>query len=126
MHVRKIVAAATVAAGLAAALAFATSGAVAVPAPGANLRLAGQGFTSDFGNKHAVGFFLRDGGACALHVVLTQKEGDDFVVGAGASVDVAVAAGQAVKLQSGEGHGLELGCAENAASMSITTVGSGA
>ncbi|WP_237151464.1 hypothetical protein [Oryzibacter oryziterrae] len=125
MYFRSFIAASVAVAAAVAALPLSISHADAVTT-GNVTRLAQQGFTADFGSKHAVGYFMKKEGACSVRVVLSQKEGEDFVVGTGATVDVSVAAGDSLRLGSGEGAGLALSCSQSADSLSITPLTSGA
>ncbi len=101
-------------------LLFAAAGAFAAQA--AELEAAvyrpAQGLTHSFGSKLAVGYFLQKDGACALNIFLTENTGDATAPSA-SRLQVKVAPGESVKLNSAEGKSLEIKCGAEGATLEV-------
>lgn len=78
-----------------------------------------DGLSYNFGSKLAVGYFLQRDGACALNLFLAENTGDDTGPSA-ARLQVKVAPQESVKINSAEGHGLEIKCGDGAATLEVT------
>jgi hypothetical protein len=77
-----------------------------------------QGLTHRFGSKLAVGYFLQKDGGCALSVFLTENT-EDSTPPSASRLQVKVAAGESVKLNSVEGKSLEIKCGAEGATLEV-------
>jgi hypothetical protein len=79
-----------------------------------------QGVSFDIGTKRAVSYFLSDGDACKLTLMLAEVVHGDEVNGLTATrMTVAVEAGKAAHLDTAEGKSLAFKCQAGAQVMSI-------
>ena len=74
-----------------------------------------HGISFDFGSKHAISFFLINGGNCDLTVWLTDISHDDEAApGTATRMVTSVAPGKTVQVGSAEGMAAEFACATDA------------
>jgi hypothetical protein len=78
-----------------------------------------QGIIETFGSKHAIGYFARQDGACAMTLFLAEATSDGERVPTAARVRLNVKAGDKAELGAVEGQSLELACGADAASVEI-------
>ncbi|MGQ0446701.1 MAG: hypothetical protein ACT4O2_16675 [Beijerinckiaceae bacterium] len=79
-----------------------------------------QGVSFDFGTKRAVSYFLRDGNACKLTLMLAELGRGEEVNGPAATrVTAAIEAGKAAHLDTVEGKTLEFKCLGGARVMRV-------
>ena len=78
-----------------------------------------QGLNHRFGSKLAVGYFLQKDGACALSIFLTENADEGMAPPPASRLQVKVAPGEDVKLNSVEGKSLELKCGAGAATLEV-------
>jgi hypothetical protein len=79
-----------------------------------------QGVSFDIGTKRAVSYFLSDGKACNLTVMLAERAQDEEVNGLIATrMIVAVESGKAAHIDTADGQSLEFKCQAEAHAMSI-------
>lgn len=99
---------------------------VGLIAPAGVVRAEGQGFSYDLGTKHAVGYFAKNGDACALTLVVAERvDSETNLASPGARISVSVAGGSHAMLETGEGPALQVRCAADAASVTVTPIGGG-
>lgn len=79
---------------------------------------AGQGFTQTVGSRHFVGFFLKNGDACAVTVV-DAAVGDDRLREAPRRQKIDIAAGGRAEVASDNGKALGIGCTAEADAIKI-------
>ncbi len=77
-----------------------------------------QGLNHRFGSKLAVGYFLQKDGACAVSIFLTENV-DEGTPPSASRLQVKVAPGDNVKLNSVEGKSLEIKCGAEGATLEV-------
>ncbi len=99
-------------------LLFAGAGGIAAEAAGSEAAIyhPAQGLSYRFGSKLAAGFFLQRDGACALSIFLAENAKEDMPP---SRLQVKVAPGDNVKLNSTEGAVLEIKCGAQGATMEV-------
>ena len=78
-----------------------------------------QGLNHRFGSKLAVGYFLQKDGACALSIFLTENADEGTAPPSASRLQVKVAPGEDIKLNSVEGKSLEFKCGAGAATLEV-------
>ena len=82
-----------------------------------------HGVSFDIGSKHAISYFLVNGGNCDLTVWLTDISHDDEAdPGTATRMVSSVAPGKTMLVGSSEGMAAEFACAENAQSIRVRTL----
>lgn len=82
-----------------------------------------HGVSFDIGSKHAISYFLVNGGNCDLTVWLADISHDDEgAPGTATRMVSSVAPGKTMQVGSAEGMAAEFACAANAESMSVRTL----
>ncbi|WP_181707422.1 hypothetical protein [Chthonobacter rhizosphaerae] len=87
---------------------------IGLVAPQPSVHAAGYGFTHDFGSKHAVGTFAKDGQTCNLTVVIADRVSDDDIPAMGSRIQVSVAAGNGANVSAPDGQGFQVACSADA------------
>jgi len=105
-------------------ISLAVSGAIGAAELDTTLRaLPMHGVSFDIGSKHAISYFLVNGGNCDLTVWLTDISLDDESTPSTATrMMLSVAPGRTMQVGSAEGMAAEFACAANASSMSVRTL----
>lgn len=78
-----------------------------------------QGVSFEVGSKHAISYYLADGGVCKLTVLMAESNEADAVKGAATRVTIPVIPTRAARIDNAEGKTLEFTCAPSAAGMSV-------
>jgi hypothetical protein len=82
-----------------------------------------HGVSLHLGSKHAIGYFQAENGVCQLTLVVGEEiKGDEVLTQTPARFCGAVAAGQNVRFDAGEGHEVQFHCTAGAATMSVETL----
>jgi hypothetical protein len=79
-----------------------------------------QGVSLHLGQKHAVGYFLTDNGACQLTLVVGDEiKGDELPTTVSARFRTAVDAGKTARFDTGSGTELQFSCNPGAVAMTV-------
>lgn len=78
-----------------------------------------QGLSFQVGSKHAISYYLADGGVCKLTVLMAESNELDVVKGAATRVTIPVIPTRSARVDNAEGKTLEFACAPSAAGMSV-------
>lgn len=79
-----------------------------------------QGITEDLGSKAAIGYFIREAGACQVVLMISEKvDPETGAVPSAARLRLALMPGQSAGLDSEEGRSIDLTCGEDAGSLSV-------
>ena len=113
-------------AGLGVALAGLTAGGVAMGGGDAgatsiastSVYKSAEAISQDFGSKRAAGFFLRQDGACAMTMFLTE-DGDGSVAPSATRVKFTLKPGAKAEFSSVEAQTMELSCAADASLVEV-------
>lgn len=82
-----------------------------------------HGISLHVGSKHAVGYFVPEGGACQLTLVVAEEPNENQVLTLTPTrFRATVKAGQHVRFDTGEGKELAFYCAQSATAMSVDTM----
>lgn len=81
-----------------------------------------QGVSFEVGTKHAVGYYLAEGGICNLTVLMAESNELDAVKGAATRLTIPVIPKRAARIDNAEGKTLQFSCAPSAASMTISVL----
>ncbi len=82
-----------------------------------------HGISFDVGAKHAVSYFLSEGGRCRLTLILAQAfTGDEAPSDAPARYEVAIGGGRSVRLNGDASTWLDVACHKGAQAMTVTPV----
>ena len=81
------------------------------------------GVSFDIGAKHAVSFFLSEGGRCMLTLVVAdQMRGDEVPTDTPVRFEVAIDAGKEARFDTAEGKSLQFACAAGTQAMRVTEI----
>jgi hypothetical protein len=79
-----------------------------------------QGVSLHLGQKHAVGYFVADNGACQLTLVVGDEiKGDELPTTVSARFRAAVDAGKTARFDTGSGTELQFSCTPGAVAMTV-------
>lgn len=82
-----------------------------------------KGGSVAFGDKHAVGHYRAEAGACLVTLVIADRGlSEDAIVGAGNRLTMTVKPGKATLYETADGAGLEVGCTPAAAAMTLKAI----
>ena len=79
-----------------------------------------QGISHDLGSKSAIGYFIREAGACQVVLMIAEKvDPETAAMPSAARLRLVLLPGQAAGLDSEEGRTVDLTCGENAATLDV-------
>ena len=79
-----------------------------------------QGVSLHLGSKHAVGYFVTEGGVCQLTLVVGEElKDDELPTATSARFRAAVEAGKHARFDTGEGTELQFSCTPGATAMTV-------